>query len=85
MSSRFSVFVDESRRQQFGHTITADPDLPLILLIGRSGLDDPVVVGTQQHRIAQVGASTGPPGLDVVAFTDRGWCVAAGEHASLVP
>ena len=85
VSPWFSVFVDESGRQQFRCTVGTDSDLPLIRLIDGSGFDDPVVVGTQQHRIAEVGASTGPPGLDVVALADRWRCVAARQHAALVP
>ena len=47
------------------------------------GLGD-VYKRQQQHRVAQIGAPTVPPRLDVVTFTDRGPGVAAGEHLSLI-
>ena len=72
------------RWQHLRETIGPDPNLPSLGRGVTARLHDAVVVGADQHQIAQCGGPAGPPGKDVVGVAGVRWLVAAGEHTAAV-
>jgi hypothetical protein len=78
VAARSLLWVDAGRRDELGHAVSAEPDVPVGVV------DDAVVSGAEEHALVDIGVAPSCPRVDVVRFAPAGRSVASREGTPAV-